>query len=84
MLDATKGLGEGSGKYANPLTDLKVAIEANRSGAFSPNDQRLDYATRHGQRLLNAHDQRGDAGGAIDGAPTVAGEIENDEDITRK
>ena len=61
MLDTTKGLGEGSRKYANPLTDLKVAIEANRSRAFTPTDQSLDDARRHGHRLLNAHDQRGDA-----------------------
>ena len=57
VLDTAKGLGEWSRNDASPLANLQVAIEANRSRAVAPGDERLDDAAWRRLWLLNAHDQ---------------------------
>ncbi len=80
-------LGEGAGQDANLLPHGQAAtpIEAQDIAAVGQGDQRLDDAAR--RRLwpvATHHYQARDAEGAVDAAPAIAVEVENDEEITRK
>jgi hypothetical protein len=81
MHESTKNVGEWPRQNANLLANLEVGVEANRSGAFGRRHQRLDNALRHGDRLVDSHDQRGDAEGAVDATPLVPRKIKNKENI---
>ena len=81
---STKGFGEWPRQNANLLANLKVGVEANRSRAFGCRHQRLDNPLRHGDRLLDPDDQRGDAEGAVDATPLVPRKIKNKENIAGK
>src|SRR6266436_6343058 len=64
--------------------DLQFVGELKNAARVGCRDQRLDDAARNRMRLIAPRQQPRYPKGAVDAAPLMAGEIEDDEQIARK
>jgi hypothetical protein len=70
-------LGDGPDKMRTVWPISRSLSKRTSSGGLSCDRQRLDDARRHRYRLFGAHDQRGDAEGAVHATPAVSRKIKN-------
>src|SRR5216684_3254104 len=84
MIQYREVLGEWARHQTHRLADLQFVDELQNSARVGCRDQRLDHAARNRMRLIASHHQPRYPKGAVDAAPLMAGEIEDDEQIAGK
>ena len=74
-------LGEWARHQTHRPADLQFVGELQNAARVGRRDQRLDHAVRNRMWLIAPHHQPRYPKGAVDAAPLMAGEIEDDEQI---
>src|SRR5207237_1574943 len=84
LLQYRQLLGEWARHQTHRFADLQLGGELQNAAGVGCRDQHLDDAGRHRMRFSTPQHQPRHPKGAVDAAPPVAGEIEDDEEIAGK
>jgi hypothetical protein len=84
ILEDAEVLGKRARNEPYRLARLHLWTESNNPGARGRNQKSFDYSSQDRQRVLTLHDKRRHPVSAIYGSPSVAPEVQHNEQIARE